>query len=122
MKPESQVLSEVRKRASDLGIHLWRNNRGACEDAKSGRVIRYGIANDSKAMDKRIKSSDLIGWTNDGRFVSVECKAEGWKLTKNLNAREEAQLRWITLVRQHNGVAGFVTTVEEFDKLMGVTC
>lgn len=117
MKNEAVVQSEVRKRAGELGIHLFRNNVGAMEDVKTGRVVRFGLANESAAQSKRLKSSDLIGWAC-GRFLSVECKHEGWKIGRKPSEREEAQLRWITLVIQYGGIAGFVTCVEDFDKLV----
>lgn len=120
MKSESVVQAEVRARAGELGIHLFRNNVGACEDAKSGRIIRYGLANDSAAMNKRIKSGDLIGWTPRGRFLSIECKHEGWKPARTPNDRETAQIRWREMVRQAGGVAGFVTSVADFDRLVGI--
>lgn len=85
-----------------MGIPLERNNSGACLDA-TGRMIRYGLANDSAQKNKRIKSGDLIGvlplavmWstgqvvgirngsipkgphTQLGVFLSVECKHELW--------------------------------------------
>ena len=53
---QSQVLLE----APRVGARLWRNNVGACED-KTGRIIRYGLANESKQQNAICKSSDLIG-------------------------------------------------------------
>lgn len=120
MKSEAAIQNDVRKRAGELGIHLFRNNVGACEDAKSGRIIRYGLANDSAAMNKALKSGDLIGWLHDGRFLSVECKHEGWKLPRTPSAREEAQMRWVQMIRNAGGVAGFVASVADFDNLVGV--
>lgn len=93
MKSEAEVQAEIRLDAGALGILLWRNNRGAFTD-QTGRVVRVGLGNDSPAIDKRIKSSDLIGIaqmrgpkrvivmdanTSLGQFLAVECKEEGWK-------------------------------------------
>ena len=117
MKSEAMVQAEVRKRAGELGIHVFRNNVGACEDS-TGRAIRYGLANDSHQLSKRLKSSDLIGWTKDGKFLSVECKHEGWKMTGRPSDREAAQLRWISMVKNAGGVAGFVQSVEDFERLL----
>ena len=56
---EARVMSEVRLEATQKGLRAWRNNVGAFY-ARDGRFIRYGLANDSKAVNKRTKSSDLI--------------------------------------------------------------
>ena len=45
----------VRLEAARKRILLWRNNVGALSD-KDGRFVRYGLANDSQAVNKRIKS------------------------------------------------------------------
>jgi len=60
-KGEAVNQQAIRLAAPGHACRLWRNNRGAAVDPKSGAHIRYGLANDSKEMDKHIKSSDLIG-------------------------------------------------------------
>jgi len=85
---EAAVQQLVRLEASRLGMRLFRNNVGACKD-ETGRVIRYGLCNDSAQMNKVIKSSDLVGIrpvviTPDmvghtiGQFVAREVKRPGW--------------------------------------------
>lgn len=85
---EAAVQQLVRLEASRLGIWLMRNNSGACKD-ETGRMIRYGLCNDSAQLNKVIKSSDLIGIrpvviTPDmvghtiGQFVAREVKRPGW--------------------------------------------
>lgn len=117
MKSEAAVQAEIRVRASELGVHLWRNNNGACTD-ETGRVIRYGLGNDSPQISRRLKSSDLIGWTSTGRFISPECKREGWVYRPGTNERDDAQYAWIQLVRAGGGLAGFVQSVEDFENLL----
>ena len=118
--PEGRVQQEIRIDAAHKGILLWRNNNGACEDSKTGRVIRYGLGNDSKKINSRIKSSDLIGVTpvvigpeDVGRFVgiftSLEVKRSGWVYKGT--AREKAQLAWLRLVETFGGIARFTTGV-----------
>lgn len=113
---EAAVQAQVRLEASRMGVRLWRNNNGATFD-ESGRMIRYGLANDSPALSKRVKSSDLIGITpyrvtpaDVGRvlgvFTSYEVKRVGWKYTAT--AREVAQAAWIALVVSLGGLAKFV--------------
>ena len=65
---EAAVQAAIRIRASELGVRLFRNNVGACVD-ETGRVIRYGLANDSAQLQKRLKSSDLVGWCTVSRVV-----------------------------------------------------
>ena len=50
----------IRLEAAKQGILLWRNNVGAVKTS-DGRMIRFGLANDSHKMNQHIKSSDLIG-------------------------------------------------------------
>lgn len=117
MASESNVQSRVRLAAVAKHWRLWRNNRGAMQD-DTGRVVRYGIANDTKQLGDTLKSGDLIGWrpviiTADmvgkclAQFVSVECKAEGWKPVNT--DHEDAQRRWAALVNTEGGYAVFVS-------------
>ena len=115
---ESKVQSLVRLVYARLGWRMFRNNRGAFKDA-TGRWIRYGLANDSKAFGDVVKSSDLIGWrrvviTPDmvgkviAQFVSTECKPEDWTYNP-LDEREVAQKKWIDLVNADGGYAAFIS-------------
>lgn len=116
-RTESSVQAHVRLEAAKLGIPLWRNNVGVLLDAR-GVPVRFGLANDSPAVNARIKSADLIGirpvlvtpemvGTTLGVFVSREIKTAGWRYTGT--AREQAQQRWIDLVRSYGGDADFAT-------------
>ena len=117
---EARVLSVVRLEESRKGARLFRNNVGACYD-QHGNFIRYGLANDSTALNKRIKSSDLIGirpvliepghvGSMMGQFVARECKRQGWRYTGT--PREQAQARFLTLIESLGGDAQFTTGVE----------
>lgn len=121
-KPEATVVQDVRLAASRAGDRAWRNNRGACVDRRSGRHIRYGIANDSQQLNEIIKSSDLIGIKRRlitladvgitiGQFASYECKRPGWKYTGT--PREQAQLAWLALIIQLGGIGKFITSGED---------
>jgi hypothetical protein len=114
---EMLVQSLIRIEAARKGIKLWRNNVGALLDSR-GIPIRYGLANDSPALNNQIKSGDLIGWrtiditpqlvgTKIAQFVSRECKRPGWRFTGK--DREEAQLRWAMLVTADGGDATFAS-------------
>ncbi len=113
---EAAVQVAARLSASRRGGRLWRNNVGVAQDGR-GRAVRFGLANDSAAVNKHIKSGDLIGiqprviqpgdiGRSIGQFVSVECKPTGWKYTGT--ARERAQLAWAELVVALGGDAFFV--------------
>jgi hypothetical protein len=114
---ESRAQANVRLEASSKGMRLWRNNNGGATDA-SGHFVRFGLANDSEAINKRIKSADLIGirpvvitrehvGNTIGQFVSREIKRPGWSYTGT--DRERAQAAWAQLVLALGGDAGFAT-------------
>lgn len=103
---EASVVRACRLEADAAGGHLWRNNSGATRDVK-GRMIRYGLGNDSKKLNERYKSSDLIGISPRGLFTAFECKAPGWKGVRT--DRERAQENYMKHVRALGGVAAFIT-------------
>lgn len=121
---ESAVQANVRLEAARAGLLLWRNNVGALQ-AENGRVVRFGLANDSKQLNARIKSGDLIGirpvlitpahvGTLIGQFVSRECKEGAWRWTGT--EREVAQAAWVALVSRYGGDAGFACGPGTFNK------
>jgi hypothetical protein len=112
---ETGVQKRERLVVAQTGGLLWRNNVGALY-AEDGRIVRYGLANESSQMNKKIKSSDLIGIqpiviTEDmvgtviGQFVARETKHPGWQYKGT--AREEAQLKFMELVISRGGAASF---------------
>jgi len=112
---EAGVQADIRLEAAQAGGILWRNNVGAAQD-KDGNFFRFGLCNDSKAVGKVYKSSDLIGikpvvitqnhvgW-KIGQFIAREIKRPNWNYTAT--ARERAQLRFIELVLSMGGDACF---------------
>lgn len=104
------------------GVQCWRNQVGAAED-KTGRVIRYGLMNDSRQLNQNFKSSDLVGirpititaemvGQTVGVIYALEVKASDWKYRPN-DAHSVAQLRFIQLVQASGGMGGFVRSVDE---------
>ncbi len=125
-KSEEWSQSAIKLRASQTGLRLWRNNRGAVT-TDDGRHIRYGLANDSAAMNKRIKSHDLIGITpvvitpaHIGRvlgvFTSIEAKRPGWKYRPN-DEHSAAQLAWAQVVVSLGGFSMFATHPDHLNGL-----
>lgn len=118
---------------------MWRNNVGACEDA-TGRMVRYGLGNDSAQLNRVVKSSDLIGITPTlitpemvgyslGVFTAYEIKAPGWRMPTPMPGRELkdqpdatqralAQQRFHDIVRAACGFAGFVTDPGDIDRII----
>lgn len=122
-KSEAAVQAAVRVEWSQRGGRGYRNNVGACKD-ETGRVIRYGLCNESAALNKKFKSSDLVGplprlitadmvGTTIAQFAARECKAPGWRYTGT--PREAAQLAWGQLVIRLGGDFKFVTGPGSFD-------
>ena len=83
--------------------------------------------NESKKVNKEIKSSDLIGITpvkitaemvgqTVGVYTALECKESGWKM-KPSDERAQAQLKYINLVRSYGGIAGFCPDAEHVKTL-----
>lgn len=113
---ESRQQSLIQLEAARQGIVLLRNNVGALK-TDSGRMLRYGLANESKERNKLLKSADLIGIKPVpitpahvgmviGQFLSIECKEQDWTWTGN--AHEQAQHRWAQYVTRFGGEARFI--------------
>ena len=118
---EAGVANHIRLRVAQQGGLLWRNNVGAMESA-DGRIVRYGLANESKAVNQKVKSSDFVGVipipiTPDmvgftiGQFIAIETKKPGWKFTGN--PRELAQRKFLELVVSKGGRGYFTNGIDE---------
>jgi hypothetical protein len=94
---ERDVLSAVREYLTLRGITHWRCNTGAYSD--NGRFIRYG----------KTGSSDFIGVCPDGRFLAVECKRPGGRLS-------EAQRIFLDEINASGGVGIAVDSVGSLEK------
>ena len=112
---ESRVQSLIRLEAAENGVWLTRNNVGALLDSNN-RLVRYGLANESKEQNRTVKSGDLIGIRKIligphhvgriiGQFVSREVKHGGW--TYKGDQHEKAQLAWANFVNSNGGDAAF---------------
>lgn len=119
---ESNVQSRVRVVAASRGWRIWRNNSGAGV-LENGSFVRWGLGNDSTAVNSVMKSADLIGVrrvtiTADmvgkviGQFVALECKREGW--TYSGDDEEHAQKQFLDFVNENGGYAMFVADPAAF--------
>jgi hypothetical protein len=117
---ESRVQSLVRLEAAQKGVMLTRNNVGALRDA-AGRVVRFGLFNESPAQNKRLKSPDLAGWrpriiqpqdvgNKIAQFVGREIKEEGWQYDPS-DEHQAAQMACIQLIVADGGDACFATGI-----------
>jgi hypothetical protein len=109
---ESSLQNQVRLFESRRGTRLFRNNSGVAYD-KNGRPVRFGLANDSAELNRKVKSSDLIGIEPGGRFVSLEIKSPGWIYSGT--ARERAQLEWIVFINAMGGRSKFVSSLVDYE-------
>lgn len=108
-KSEEAVKARVRLEAAEKGILLFRNNVGVAFDSR-GTPVRFGLANDSPAVNARIKSSDLIGLRPDtGQFIARETKKADWRYTGT--GREPGQLNFLLIVQSKGGDACFAKGV-----------
>ena len=141
MPSEAEVQAAVRLEYARRGYRLFRNNLGVAFMG-DGRPVRYGLANDSEQLNRRLKSADLVGWhktlitmemvgRNVAIFTTFECKPSDWTdRTDALTARYGpnalqrrdlpadarrvlAQRAWLDLVAGDGGEARFVTGVDE---------
>lgn len=116
MGSEARQQSLIRLDAAQHGVWLTRNNVGVLLDAREVPV-RFGLANESAAQNKSVKSADLIGikpvligphhvGSVIGQFVSREAKREGWQHNPK-DKHEQAQMRWCQFVLAKGGDAAF---------------
>ena len=114
LNSEARIQSEMRLGAASRNVILFRNNVGALQD-KRGVPVRYGLLNDSKLLNQRIKSADLVGIRRVlithamvgsvlGQFCSREVKHRAWQPGED-KTREAAQAEWVKLVLAYGGDA-----------------
>ncbi len=125
MITETDVQNAVRLASQAAGGVAGRNNVGAVPDDR-GSPVRFGLGNDSAALNRVFKMGDLVGimptrahtgpWgaamtaVTMGIFIMLECKEPAWKW--RATPREVAQWEAIIEVRRFGGRAGFVTGPE----------
>ena len=100
--PEKTVEEQIRNALRYAGIFHWKQWQGPMSQPK-------GV-------------SDIIGILPNGRFFALEVKREGWRPphpTAKTYTHHAQQTQFIENVIRSNGVAGFVTSLEEVEALFG---
>lgn len=116
---EAWAKQRVLLRLSEAGGVGWVNNRGVAYNS-SGTPVRFGLANTSSQVNRNIKSSDIIGIVpvvispehigqKLGVFVSIETKRPKWRYSGSKH--ENAQFKWLELVRSMGGISAFSTGI-----------
>lgn len=125
--PESKASQVVRLRATAWGSRVFRNNSGVLINPV-GVPVRFGLGNESAKVNKLFKSSDFIGFTpvtitpemvgkQIAVFTAIEAKPLGFTVKKiyPTSSREYGQSRFIDLILNNNGIAGFASHDENVD-------
>lgn len=115
---EAEVSAQCLLRAGEMGVPLFRNNSGACKNPENGNWVRYGLGNVSKRVNAKLKSGDYIGiHPGTGRIINIDMKRSGWKYDP-LSERDAGQNRFNQLIIKNGGIAGFASSVEEFERIL----
>lgn len=102
---EAERYAPILLALSRAGARVFRNNVGLARYRKGGQetVVRYGLAPGS---------SDLIGWTADGRFLALEVKTPKGRLS-------DTQAAFLDAVNRAGGIGACVRTPEEALRAIG---
>lgn len=129
MTSEAAISQHAQFALTQAGGFAMRNNVGVAFD-QTGRPVRYGLMNESKDVNKKYKSADLIDCIpvviqphhvgrTFGLFVALETKESGWKLRAS-DQHAQAQLRFLNLIRRNGGAAEFITDAKQVNDLLGI--
>lgn len=132
MVSEADTQNRIRIAIGAMDGRLWRNNSGVHniygKDGKVLRVIRYGLANDSKRDNEDYKSSDTIGYLRRiitqedvgkmiAQFLAFEVKDPDWHITPS-DKRAHAQWNFMSDVISNGGIASFITHPDQLEGLL----
>lgn len=130
MSPEEKANQDVRLRVTSWGMRMFRNNSGVLMNP-NGVPVRFGLGNESKKINKVLKSPDLVGvyeleitpemvGKKVAVFSGIEVKKKGFKEKENYNenSREFGQNNFIKLIKKFGGLAGFASCKEDVDRIL----
>ena len=102
---ESDIQRKIMIEVSKLGHRVFRNNTGLFT-LDDGRKVRTGLC---------VGSSDLVGWTNTGRFLAIEVKTPTGKPTQE-------QVNFLEQVNKSGGIAFIARSPEEAREILCKNC
>jgi len=116
MTTESDIMRRIQVKLSSVGARLFRNNTGLAWQGKVQRFpeTRYIEVHPTDIVIRNARpvhfglcdgSSDLVGWTKDGRFCAVE--------SKNTTKPTQEQVNFIGAVNWSGGVGFIAHSPEE---------
>lgn len=101
-KFETNALKLAWKRASKIGMTLWRNNIGLAV-YPDGSTVKYGLcqgSSDLVGLYPVTITPEMVG-QRVAVFVGLEIKTQAGVMTSK-------QSEWLSFVRTHGGIAGVV--------------
>jgi hypothetical protein len=105
----------VQKRATELGLRLWRNNIGSYK-LPNGAWLTYGLQNpggsDLIGFTRKTITQDMVG-QQIAVFTAVEVKTK-------TGTTSDAQSQFINFVVGMGGIAGVCRSREELDGLVSM--
>lgn len=122
---EAVIVANTRKKASQLGLRLFRNNRGQFYTMDKKRIVRAGLeangSSDLIGIMPVVITPEMVGETF-GLFLAVECKEPGWKGSAKisndmtlLDDHEQEQANFITQIRKLGGIGFFLKDAEDLE-------
>ena len=117
MKDEAPVVKRVLLKASELGLRLFRNNRGLFYTLDKKRKVRAGLEAEGSSDLIGIKTititPEMVG-KEIGVFLAVEVKKPSWK--KVSTTTEENQQNFINQVIKRGGMGFFINNHEDLEE------
>ena len=102
----SNLMRKIRLQAADMGHTLFPNQR------YKGPIVRKGKITDAWADCGLCDGAlDLIGYTNRGRFLTIDAKVGKDKPRPD-------QIGFANAVKASGGIAGFAWSVKDFIDIM----
>jgi hypothetical protein len=116
---EAHVLKNTLLEISSCGGLGFRNNRGMFLTLDGNRKVRAGLeahgSSDIIGLYPMKITPDMVGQTV-AVFMAIETKNEKWKRVSG--AREEQQQQFISVVKGHGGIGGFVNNSSQVKSII----
>lgn len=103
---EQMLVNEIKHYLNVKGHFVWRNNSGV---TRSSYTDKRGVRSERMWRSGFKGISDIIGVSNDGRFIAIECKVGKNKATI-------FQEQFLQDIKEHGGIAAVVYNLEELQE------